>query len=203
MAAALLVAVSALAYAAPEQAQKPAKAAPAVAQKKDAPRNKDEPAISAPHAILIDAENGGVLFERDPDQLIFPASLAKLMTAEYVFHELKEGRIKLTDEYTVSENAWRKGGAPSHGSTMFAVIHSKVSVDDLLHGMIVQSGNDACIVLAEGLAGNEADFGVKLTERAREIGLTEIGVHQFERAARSQHEGDHARAGPAGTPHRA
>ena len=172
MAAALLVAVSALAYAAPEQAQKPAKAAPAVAQKKDAPRNKDEPAISAPHAILIDAENGGVLFERDPDQLIFPASLAKLMTAEYVFHELKEGRIKLTDEYTVSENAWRKGGAPSHGSTMFAVIHSKVSVDDLLHGMIVQSGNDACIVLAEGIAGNEAEFGVKLTERAREIGLT-------------------------------
>ena len=145
--------------------------AAAVAQKREAPRNKDEPAIAAPHAILIDAENGGILFERDPDQLIFPASLAKLMTAEYVFHELKEGRIKLTDEYTVSENAWRKGGAPSHGSTMFAAIHSKISVDDLLHGMIVQSGNDACIVLAEGLAGNEADFAAKLTQRAREIGL--------------------------------
>ena len=167
----MLVALSALAYAVPKPDQKPAKPAAAVAQKKDAPRNKDEPAISAPHAMLIDAENGGVLFERDPDQLIFPASLAKLMTAEYVFHELKEGRIKLTDEYTVSENAWRKGGAPSHGSTMFAAIHSKVPVDDLLHGMIIQSGNDACIVLAEGLAGNEDDFGVKLTERAREIGL--------------------------------
>ena len=163
-AAALLVAFSALALAAP-------KPAAAVAQKKEAPRNKDEPAISAPHAILIDAENGGVLFERDPDQLIFPASLAKLMTAEYVFHELKEGRIKLTDEYTVSENAWRKGGAPSHGSTMFAAIHSKIPVDDLLHGMIVQSGNDACIVLAEGLAGNEPDFADKMTQRAREIGL--------------------------------
>ena len=171
MATALLVAVTAPAFAAPEHAQKAAKPAAAVAQKKDAPRNKDEPAIGAPHAILIDAENGGVLFERDPDQLIFPASLAKLMTAEYVFHELKEGRIKLTDEYTVSENAWRKGGAPSHGSTMFAAIHSKVSVDDLLHGMIIQSGNDACIVLAEGIAGSEYDFAIKLTERARAIGL--------------------------------
>jgi len=170
-AAALLVAFSALALAAPKHDVKPAKPAAAVAQKKEAPRNKDEPAISAPHAILIDAENGGVLFERDPDQLIFPASLAKLMTAEYVFHELKEGRIKLTDEYTVSENAWRKGGAPSHGSTMFAAIHSKIPVDDLLHGMIVQSGNDACIVLAEGLAGNEPDFADKMTQRAREIGL--------------------------------
>ena len=167
----MLVGFGALALAAPKHDVKPAKPAAAVAQKKEAPRNKDEPAISAPHAILIDAENGGVLFERDPDQLIFPASLAKLMTAEYVFHELKEGRIKLTDEYTVSENAWRKGGAPSHGSTMFAAIHSKIPVDDLLHGMIVQSGNDACIVLAEGLAGNEADFADKMTQRAREIGL--------------------------------
>ena len=167
----MLVGFGALALAAPKHDVKPAKPAAAVAQKKEAPRNKDEPAISAPHAILIDAENGGVLFERDSDQLIFPASLAKLMTAEYVFHELKEGRIKLTDEYTVSENAWRKGGAPSHGSTMFAAIHSKIPVDDLLHGMIVQSGNDACIVLAEGLAGNEPDFADKMTQRAREIGL--------------------------------
>src|SRR5476651_1069535 len=170
-AAALLVAFSALALAAPKHDVKPAKPAAAVAPKKEAPRNKDEPVISAPHAILIDAENGGVLFERDPDQLIFPASLAKLMTAEYVFHEIKEGRIKLTDEYTVSENAWRKGGAMSHGSTMYAAIHSKVAVNDLLRGMIVQSGNDACIVLAEGLAGTENDFAEKLTQRAREIGL--------------------------------
>ncbi|MGB8187278.1 MAG: D-alanyl-D-alanine carboxypeptidase family protein, partial [Pseudolabrys sp.] len=128
--------------------------------------------MSAPHAILIDAENGGVLFERDADKLIFPASLGKLMTAEYVFNEIKEGRIKLTDEYMVSENAWRKGGAPSHGSTMFAAIYSKVPVDDLIHGMIIQSANDACIVLAEGIAGNEAAFAEKLTERARAIGLT-------------------------------
>ena len=140
------------------------------APKKEAPK-KDEPNISAPHAILIDGQYGGVLFDRDADRLVFPASLAKLMTAEYVFHEIKEGRIKLTDEYMVSENAWRKGGAPSHGSTMFAALNSKVSVDDLLHGMIIQSANDACIVLAEGIAGNEAEFGNKLTQRAREIGL--------------------------------
>ena len=148
----------------------PKKTATAPAPKKEAPK-KDEPNISAPHAILIDAENGSVLFERDADRLIFPASLAKLMTAEYVFHELKEGRIKLTDEFMVSENAWRKGGAPSHGSTMFAAIYSKVPVDDLIHAMIIQSANDACIVLAEALAGNETAFGAKLTERARAIGL--------------------------------
>ena len=107
-----------------------------------------------------------MLYERDPDKLIFPASLAKLMTAEYVFHELTEGHIKLTDEYVVSENAWRKGGAPSHTSTMFAALHSRVSVDDLLHGMIIQSANDACIVIAEALAGNEADVR-RQADRAR------------------------------------
>jgi D-alanyl-D-alanine carboxypeptidase (penicillin-binding protein 5/6) len=163
--------LGAAAFAAPTHSPAPAhKGAAAPAQKKDAPK-KDEPNISAPHAILIDAENGGVLFERDADKLIFPASLGKLMTAEYVFNEIKEGRIKLTDEYMVSENAWRKGGAPSHGSTMFAAIYSKVPVDDLIHGMIIQSANDACIVLAEGIAGNEAAFAEKLTERARAIGL--------------------------------
>lgn len=132
---------------------------------------KDEPNITAPHAILIAAENGNVLFERAADELIFPASLGKLATAEYVFNELKQGRIKLTDEYVVSENAWRKGGAPSHGSTMFAALHSRVPVNDLIQGMIVQSANDACIVLAEALAGNEAEFGKKLTARARELGM--------------------------------
>ena len=163
--------LGAAAIAAPTHAPAPAhKGAAAPAQKKDASK-KDEPNISAPHAILIDAENGGVLFERDADKLIFPASHGKLMTAEYVFNEIKEGRIKLTDEYMVSENAWRKGGAPSHGSTMFAAIYSKVPVDDLIHGMIIQSANDACIVLAEGIAGNEAAFAEKLTERARAIGL--------------------------------
>ena len=116
----------------------------------DAPTTKTSRKITAPHAILIDAENGSVLCERDPDKLIFPASLAKLMTAEYVFHLIKEGRSISPTNIAVSENAWRKGGAPSHGSTMFAALHSQVPVDDLLHGMIIQSANDACIVLAEG-----------------------------------------------------
>ena len=130
----------------------------------------DGPRISAPHAILI-AENGSVLYERDADVLIPPASLAKLMTAEYVFHQLKTGKIKLSDQYEVSEYAWRHGGAPSRTSTMFAKLHSMVSVDNLLHGMIIQSANDACIVFAEALGGNEGEFGHLLTARAREIGL--------------------------------
>jgi D-alanyl-D-alanine carboxypeptidase (penicillin-binding protein 5/6) len=165
----------AVAVAAPTHAPGPAHKGTAApthpGPKKDA-QKKDEPNITTPHAILIDAENGGVLYERDADKLIFPASLGKLMTAEYVFNEVKEGRLKLTDEFMVSENAWRKGGAPSHGSTMFAAINSKVPVDDLLHGMIIQSANDACIILAEGIAGNETTFAEKLTERARAIGLT-------------------------------
>ncbi|HEY4980855.1 MAG TPA: D-alanyl-D-alanine carboxypeptidase family protein [Pseudolabrys sp.] len=166
-AAALVASLCAAALAAPAPAHKPASG---LAQKKDAPK-KDEPPISAPHAILVDAEYGGVLFDRGADQMIFPASLAKLMTAEYVFNELKQGNIKLTDEFMVSENAWRKGGAPSHGSTMFAAIYSRIKVDDLLHAVIIQSANDACIVLAEGLAGNEAEFAAKITKRARELGL--------------------------------
>src|SRR6202043_3043167 len=112
----------------------------------------------APTAILIEASSGSVLFEKNADELRAPSSMMKLMTAEVVFHAVKQGDVKLTDEYRVSEYAWRKGGAPAGGSTMFAAIHSKISVDDLLHGAIIQSGNDACMVLAEGIAGNERTF---------------------------------------------
>src|SRR5205814_5725175 len=90
----------------------------------------------APTAILIEASSGSVLFEKNADELRAPSSMMKLMTAEVVFHAIKQGEVKLTDEYRVSENAWRKGGAPSGGSTMFAAIHSKIPVDDLLHGAI-------------------------------------------------------------------
>ena len=124
-----------------------------------------------PAAVLFDPESNSILFEKNGDELVAPASLAKLMTLEYVFNEIKQGRINLTDAYVISENAWRKGGAPSHGSTMFAAIHSRVPLDDLIHGIIIDSANDACIAIAEALAGNEAAFGAKLTERAREIGL--------------------------------
>jgi D-alanyl-D-alanine carboxypeptidase (penicillin-binding protein 5/6) len=127
----------------------------------------------APTAILIEAVSGSVLFEKNADELRAPSSMMKLMTAEVVFHAIQQGEVKLTDEYHVSENAWRRGGAPSGGSTMFAAIHSKISVDDLLHGAIIHSGNDACIVLAEGIAGNERSFADMMTKRARELGMTQ------------------------------
>src|SRR5437868_10727077 len=127
----------------------------------------------APTAILIEASSGSVLFEKNADELRAPSSMMKLMTAEVVFHAIKEGTVKLIDEYRISENAWRRGGAPAGGSTMFAALNSKVSVDDLLHGAIIQSGNDACIALAEGMAGNERIFAADfMTKRARELGLT-------------------------------
>ena len=126
----------------------------------------------APTAILIKASSGSVLFEKNADELRAPSSMMKLMTAEVVFHAIKQGDLKLTDEYRVSENAWRKGGAPSGTSTMFAAINSKVSVDDLLHGAIIPSGNDACIALAEGIAGSEHIFATDfMTKRARELGM--------------------------------
>jgi D-alanyl-D-alanine carboxypeptidase (penicillin-binding protein 5/6) len=128
---------------------------------------------SAPYAILLDADGDTVLFEKNADQLMYPASMSKLMTAELVFHQLKEGRIKLDDEFTVSENAWRKGGAPSGGSSMFAALNSRVRVRDLLMSVMIQSGNDACIALAEGIAGSETNFANMMTQRAREIGLTQ------------------------------
>jgi D-alanyl-D-alanine carboxypeptidase (penicillin-binding protein 5/6) len=125
----------------------------------------------APTAILVEAGSGSVLFEKNADELRAPSSMMKLMTVETVFHAIKQGDVKLTDEYHVSENAWRKGGAPAGGSTMFAALHSKISIDDLLHGAIIQSGNDACIVLAEGMAGNERAFAEMMTRRARELGM--------------------------------
>ena len=128
---------------------------------------------AAPYAILIDADGGTVLFEKSADKLVPPASLSKLMTAEYVFNAVKKGDIKLEDEFVISENAWRRGGAPSGGSTMYAAIHSRVKVEDLLRGVIIHSGNDSCIALAEGLAGNESAFAALLTKRARELGLAQ------------------------------
>ncbi len=126
----------------------------------------------APTAILIEASSGSVLFEKNADEMRAPSSMMKLMTAEVVFNAVKKGDIKLTDEYRISENAWRRGGAPSGTSTMFAAINSKVSVDDLLHGAIIQSGNDSCIALAEGIAGNEKIFAADfMTKRARELGM--------------------------------
>lgn len=125
----------------------------------------------APQAYMMEAKTGTVLFSKQPDTLIAPAALAKLMTMEVVFDALKTGRVKLDDVYTVSENAWRKGGAPSRGSTMFAALKSKITLNDLIQGAIVQSANDACIIIAEGMAGSEEKFAELMNQRARAIGL--------------------------------
>ena len=126
---------------------------------------------SVPNAILIDARTGNVFYQKNPDELIFPASMTKLMTAILVFDALKEGRLTMDQEFLISENAWRRGGAPGGGSTMYAVLNSRVKLSDLLQGMIVQSANDACIAIAEGMAGSEEAFADLMTRRARELGL--------------------------------
>ena len=126
----------------------------------------------APQALLIDADTGTVLFSKEADTRLPPASLAKLMTMEVVFNRLKEGNLSLSDTFFVSENAWRKGGTNSGGSTMFAKLNSEITLESLIRGVIVQSANDGCIVIAEGLAGTEEAFGNLMNERARTIGLT-------------------------------
>jgi D-alanyl-D-alanine carboxypeptidase (penicillin-binding protein 5/6) len=133
---------------------------------------KDEFQTAAPYAILVEAESGAVLFERNADGLMAPSSMAKLMTAEMVFHALREKRLRLDQEVTISDNAWRRGGAPSGGSTMYAALHSRVKVQDLLRGIVTQSANDGCIAISEAMAGNEPTFATQMTKRAREIGLT-------------------------------
>ncbi|ESW91328.1 D-alanyl-D-alanine carboxypeptidase [Mesorhizobium sp. LSJC280B00] len=125
----------------------------------------------AAQAFMIDAETGTVLFSKDADRLIPPASLAKLMTMEVVFDAIKSGRMTLDDTFVVSENAWRKGGAPSGTSTMFAKLKSTIRLEDLIQGVTVQAANDGCIVIAEGMAGSEANFAAQMTGRARQIGL--------------------------------
>ncbi|AZO12854.1 D-alanyl-D-alanine carboxypeptidase [Mesorhizobium sp. M3A.F.Ca.ET.080.04.2.1] len=125
----------------------------------------------AAQAFMIDAETGTVLFAKDADKPFPPASMAKLMTMEVVFNAIKSKRMTLDDTFVVSENAWRTGGAPSGTSTMFAKLKSAVRVEDLIQGVTVQAANDGCIVLAEGMAGSEANFAAQMTERAREIGL--------------------------------
>ena len=113
-----------------------------------------------------------MLFSKEEDEQVPPASLAKLMTLEVVFHALKTGELTLESAFYISEHAWRDGGANSGGSTMFAKLGSMVPLDALLHGIIVQSGNDACIAVAEGMAGNEETFAQLMNKRAKDIGLT-------------------------------
>lgn len=124
------------------------------------------------HAVLYDVGSGTVLFQKDADEPMPPASLAKLMTMAIVFEALRNGTLSLDDEFVISENAWRKGGAPSGTSTMFAELGSSIALRDLIRGVIIQSGNDAAIAIAEGIAGDEAAFAERMNEMAGELGLT-------------------------------
>ncbi|MBT3551078.1 MAG: D-alanyl-D-alanine carboxypeptidase [Rhodospirillaceae bacterium] len=122
--------------------------------------------LSASQAILIDFQTGEVLFEKDADLAMTPSSMSKIMTVYKIFERLKDGRLQLTDSFAVSEKAWRK-----KGSKMFVAVNSRVKVEDLIRGIVVQSGNDASIVVAEGLAGSEDAFAAELNETARELGM--------------------------------
>jgi D-alanyl-D-alanine carboxypeptidase (penicillin-binding protein 5/6) len=122
---------------------------------------------TARQAFVVDAKTGAVLLEKNADQPMPPSSMSKIMTVIMVFERLKAGTLNLTDEFPVSERAWRMGG-----SKMFVAVGSRVKLEDLLRGIIVQSGNDACVVVAEALAGNEEAFAEAMNKRARELGLT-------------------------------
>ncbi len=152
-------------------AQQPATPAPqpqdAAAQLAADPLN-----TNAPFAYIMDGDTGLPLYSKRGDEPMVPASMSKLMLYYLVFERIRDGRLKLDEELTVSEHAWRTGGAGTDGSTMFLPVHSKVTVQDLLKGAIIVSGNDACIVLAEGIAGSEEAYAREATARAKELGLT-------------------------------
>ena len=125
----------------------------------------------ARNAILMDFETGKYIFTKNHQEMIPPASMSKLMTVYVLLNKIKDGEISLDDTFSVSENAWRKGGAASGGSTMFLKIGQEVSVENLIKGIIIQSGNDACITVAENIAGSEEEFAALLNETAQKIGL--------------------------------
>ncbi|MFQ5626077.1 MAG: D-alanyl-D-alanine carboxypeptidase family protein [Methyloligellaceae bacterium] len=124
-------------------------------------------------AILMDAGTNSVLFAKNSEELMPPASMSKLMTLAVIFRALKEGRVSLDDEFTTSLYAWRTGGAPSGTSAMFVPLNESATLGELLQGITVQSGNDACIIVAEGMSGSEDAFADVMTDYARKIGLTE------------------------------
>ncbi|ADJ23539.1 Serine-type D-Ala-D-Ala carboxypeptidase [Hyphomicrobium denitrificans ATCC 51888] len=126
----------------------------------------------APRAILIDAATGATLFQQHADEPAPPASMSKLMTLAVLFRAMKEGRIQKTDEFTMSVNAWRNGGAPSGTSAMMVPVNTKVTVDELIQGIVIQSGNDAAMCVAEGMAGSIPAFARMMNDEAKRIGLT-------------------------------
>ena len=128
------------------------------------------PNLQARTGILVDYHSDEVLFQMDPDAQIYPASMTKIMTSIVAFDLIKKNKLSLDDQFVVSENAWRLSQAGY--SSMFIMINDQVSVEDLLRGIIVASGNDACVALAEGIAGSEENFTDMMNEKADEIGMT-------------------------------
>ena len=128
------------------------------------------PNLNARTGILVDYHSDKVLYELDPDATIYPASMTKIMTSIIAFDLIEKGKLSLDDEFVISENAWRLSQAGY--SSMFIMVNDEVSVEDLLKGIIIASGNDACVALAEGIAGSEDNFAVMMTEKALEIGMT-------------------------------
>ena len=126
---------------------------------------------AAPTAILFDVGTRSVLFEKEADKPTAPASLVKIMTAAVVFEEIAKGRLKLDDEMTVSTYAWQKGGAVSGNAAMFLTPRQRPKVSELIQGLVVESGNDAALTLAEGISGSEENFALLMNERAKQIGL--------------------------------
>ena len=126
---------------------------------------------AARNAILMDYDTGEYLYEKNITESVPPASMSKLMTVYILMSKIKDGSIKLDDTFSVSENAWRTGGAATGGSTMFLSIGDNVSVENLIKGIVIQSGNDACIVVAENLSGSEEDFAVLMNKTAKNLGL--------------------------------
>jgi len=125
--------------------------------------------IKVKSAILQDYYSGEILFEKDADRIIFPASMTKIMTTIIAFDLIKKGDLNLNDKFIVSENAWRLSEAGY--SSMFIMVGDEISLENLLNGIIISSGNDACVALAEGIAGTEEEFAILMTEKAREIGM--------------------------------
>ncbi len=138
---------------------------PATAQIMDTP---------ATHAVIMDHATGAIMFSKNGDQPMVPASMTKMMTAYTVFEMVRRGEVKLTDKMAVSENAWRKGGFPSGTSTMGLKPKDTPTVEELLHGVIIMSGNDACITLAEGISGSEEAFAKRMNAVAKEKGLSTL-----------------------------
>jgi D-alanyl-D-alanine carboxypeptidase (penicillin-binding protein 5/6) len=150
------------------QAQRPGRARPATPLPAGSPATTPLGPLdtAAKFAVIIDHITGAVLLEKDADAPMIPSSMTKLMTAYIVYEMLRAGRLTLTQQLPVSERAWRMGG-----SKMFVEVNTSVSVEDLIRGVIVQSGNDACIVLAEAIAGSEEQFAELMTAKARDLGL--------------------------------